>query len=56
MEKGKGNIVRAILRNFVFVNFGRIFCVLQHIMERRKKGGAVSGRGGGRRKIGRGGL
>lgn len=24
MGKGKGNIVRAILRNFVFVNFDRI--------------------------------
>lgn len=40
----------------MFVNFGRIFYVLQHIMERRKRGGGVSGRGGGRRKIGRGGL
>lgn len=54
--KGRENIVRAILRSFVFVNFGRIFYVLQHIMERRKRGEGVSGRGGGRRKIGRGRL
>lgn len=46
--KRRENIVRAILRSFVFVNFDRIFYVLQHIMERRKKegGGLVEGEEG----------